>query len=70
MVPWSIRCASIMEGGLWLKDIGLLNEAMLGSLTWQFLSRAAPSLLVLESRFLTATGLHKGLIFVPHLGFG
>ncbi|KAK3217931.1 hypothetical protein Dsin_011901 [Dipteronia sinensis] len=52
-VAWDRCCKPYSQGGLSLKDLGLLNDSLLKKLTWKFMTSDSFTFLFLRERYLT-----------------
>ncbi|KAK2648626.1 hypothetical protein Ddye_016115 [Dipteronia dyeriana] len=52
-VAWGHCCKPYSQGGLGLKDLGLLNDSLLKKLTWRFMTTESFAFWFLRERYLT-----------------
>ncbi|KAK3189490.1 hypothetical protein Dsin_029051 [Dipteronia sinensis] len=52
-VAWDRCCKPYSQGGLGLKDLGLLNDSLLKKLTWKFMTSQSFAFSILRERYLT-----------------
>ena len=62
-VSWNLCCHLNKEGGLDIKNLQLLNEAIFSKLAWKMLSSLEYPIYVLHARFLSPSGIPRYVYF-------
>ena len=62
-VPWNFTYLPVKEGGIGIKQLKILNEAMLSKMTWKLLTTQDYPILVFSTRFLYPSRLPRADFF-------
>ena len=68
-MPWKLACLPCKEGGLGIKNLEILNEAMLSKITWKILTIQKYPMGVLRNRFLFFSGITRETYFHSSIWF-